>query len=93
MNQNNNVDEFVNLMFSFSLFPVITRPTRVTNTTATLMDHIWTTQVDLNTGNFIIDTDLTDHFPAISQFRIRDIKQPSKLITKKIYNLLSSPEI
>lgn len=83
VNQNDNVEEFVNLMFSFSLFPVNTRPTRITTTTATLTDYIWTTQVSLNTGNYIIDTDITDHFPTISQFTSCHFKQTSKTITKR----------
>ena len=63
-----SVFHFINLMFSFSLFPLITRPTRITNTTATLIDHIWTSNVDSNINNFIIKTDLSDHYPVVSQF-------------------------
>lgn len=37
---NDKFVEFIALMYSFSLFPVISRSTRVTGTTATLIDHI-----------------------------------------------------
>lgn len=46
-----NVREFINLMFSFSLFPLITKPTRITETTASLTDHTWTSQIEDNIHN------------------------------------------
>lgn len=66
---NENVSDFINLMHSFSLFPSITKPTRVTNNTATLIDHIWSTQIEYNINNYVIQTDISDHFPTFSQFK------------------------
>lgn len=63
-----HVQEFCNLMYSYSLSPLTTKPTRVTDTTTTLIDHIWSSQADTNTGNFIINTEISDHYPVISQF-------------------------
>lgn len=63
----NQVFEFVNLMYSFSLFPLITKPTRVTSTSATILDHIWVSQPESNMCNYIISTNITDHFPVVSQ--------------------------
>ena len=34
--------EFLDIMYSYSMFPLITKPTRVTKDTATLIDHIFT---------------------------------------------------
>ena len=49
MDYNNNiVHEFITLMYSFSLFPVITKPTRVSDNSASLLDHLWTTEVEFN---------------------------------------------
>ncbi len=66
--RNKNIDEFVNLMLSFSLLPVILRPTRITDSTASLLDHIWTSQWKENAANYLIDADITDHFPVVSVF-------------------------
>lgn len=41
---NNFVYEFITLTYSFSLLPVITKRTRVTDNTASLSDHLWTTE-------------------------------------------------
>ncbi len=55
--------EFINTMFSSSFIPLINRPTRVTDSTASIIDNIFTNHHDVNhswTG--IIPTDVSDHF-------------------------------
>lgn len=66
MKSNDNVSEFINSMYAFSPFPLITKSTRVTNTSATLIDHIWSTQIEDNVSNVIIQTDITDHFLSLT---------------------------
>ena len=63
------VQDFINLMYSFSLYPLTTLPTRVTTTSSTLIDHIWSTQIETNIANYVIKTDITDHFPVMSVFK------------------------
>ena len=64
---NIQVNTFVNLMYSYSFFPCINRPTRIYPTTKgtsiSLIDNIFTNEVDhkITSGNLI--TDLSDHFP------------------------------
>ena len=56
---------FVSLMYSNNLIPTILRPTRVGKTSATLIDHIWTTSSFGNSfnvcesGNFL--SNITEH--------------------------------
>ena len=54
---------FTNLMFSFELNPLIRRPTRVTETTASILDHIWTNSKSVKNDG-IIKSNLTDHYPV-----------------------------
>ena len=57
--------DFVDVMHSMSYIPLITMPTRVTNNTATLLDHIWTNQLhEARTG--ILNISTTDHFPTFA---------------------------
>ena len=57
------MEEYCSIMQSASYLPVITEPTRVTNDTSTLLDHIWTTQLhEVVSG--VIDISITDHFPT-----------------------------
>ena len=39
---------FLNIMYSHSFFPLITKLTRVTGNSATLIDHIFTTNFETN---------------------------------------------
>ena len=62
--QNKKVQNFLNIMFGYSMMPVINKPTRVTKNTATAIDHIFiisVTTTKFKTG--IIKSDISDHFP------------------------------
>ena len=54
--------KFINLIFSSSFIPLINRPTRVTDTTATLIDNIFTNNLNDHALNGILTTDISDHF-------------------------------
>ena len=64
--------EFLDNMISLMLLPIISRPTRVTSSSATLIDNIFTNVPlqSLRCGVFF--TDISDHFPifAISNFTL-----------------------
>ena len=55
-------NDFVNVITSHSLYPSITKPTRITSRTATLIDNIFTNSKSKQTSGIII-TDLSDHLP------------------------------
>ena len=67
-----STDQFVNLMHSFNLLSTINKPTRVTHTSATVIDHIWTNAYANITHNGIIYDFTSDHFPIfnISLFNV-----------------------
>ena len=54
---------FMNSLSSLSLVPVITKPTRITEESATLIDNIFTSNPN-NFNSGIIITDISDHFPV-----------------------------
>ena len=61
--QNNIILNFINSLSSISLIPVITKPTRITDQTATLIDNIFISHpVNFNSG--ILISDISDHFPT-----------------------------
>ena len=63
----NETRNFVELLFSYSLIPLINRPTRITKSTATLIDNVFTNNfVNIESSvQAIMVTDITDHFPII----------------------------
>ena len=54
----------LDVLYSYNVFPLITKPTRVTEKTATLIDHIWTNNFDVDTNHIqgILCTSMTDHY-------------------------------
>jgi len=58
-----NVTSYVDLLFSYGLLQIITKPTR-TSYSATLIDHIITNNSDTLLESYIITTFLSNHFPV-----------------------------
>ena len=84
-NDSNMFNEFINIMYINGFSPLITKPTRVSAQSATILDHIWTTNNINNASNHIIHTDISDHFPIISQFnRSHNAGQEQTHIKKRI---------
>ena len=65
-----HVCQLLNLFYSYYYYPTITKPTRVTPTTATLIDHIWTNNMENYETSGIIYTTISDHFPIFSSFSL-----------------------
>ena len=75
--------EFIDVMFSTYYIPLINRPTRVTDNSATLIDNIYTNCLDNeNSISGILPTDISDHFPI---FHIIFDKHKSETITKPVF--------
>ena len=79
---------FLDLMYSNMLFPLITRPTRVTAHSATLIDSIFTNNTNssgsLTQGVFV--TDITDHYPIFHINHELTYEIADEIIVKRIYN-------
>ena len=80
--------EFADVMYSHSLFPCITKPTRVTSKTASLIDNIFCNGDTNNHGIFtgIYYTDISDHFPIFYIDNNAKAKQKERFFTKRIYS-------
>ena len=70
---------FINTLTSCGTFPIITKPTRVTDSTATIIDHITTnvTNYEILTG--VIETsEVNDHYHNYGQ--VHNITLSKKII-------------
>ena len=74
-NENDHVDDFLNMLMSFSLLPLITKPTRVTETTSTLIDNIFSNFQPFPSSGIII-SDLSDHFPVYTKVGLGKLEPP-----------------
>jgi hypothetical protein len=57
------ISEFLDIMYSNTFFPQITRPTRITSHTATLIDNIFSNHLENFSFSGLLFTDITDHLP------------------------------
>ncbi len=55
--------EFLDIMFSYMFFPLITLPTRITSHTATIIDNIFTNHSDNYSRSGLLLSDISDHLP------------------------------
>ena len=65
-------NNYINIITSNGAFNIITKPTRVTPISATLIDHVTTNDITHIIVPLIILGDLTDHYPvscSIKQFK------------------------
>ena len=60
---------------SRNFFNVITKPTRVTSKSATLIDHIWCNNIRELRSCGIIYSQTSDHFPIVSSFELSHTKK------------------
>ena len=60
--KHNAINNFINQLYSLGLHPLITRPTRITSHSNTLIDNIFTTSLS-NIQSGLIINDISDHLP------------------------------
>ena len=72
----------LNMIYSQGCIPTIAHPTRITSTSLTLIDHIYTNNFIKEMKSFILLHDLTDHFPILvsTKFRKLDLTPDEILI-------------
>ena len=79
--EHRRTQQFLDLMLEQGLIPTTTRPTRITQSTATLIDNVFISEVlEKSFDSLILLEDISDHLPSlvlIKQTKLRD-KNPLK---------------
>ena len=88
VDSHNPTSEFLEIMYSNHFFPLITRPTRITQHSATLIDNIFTNNItDLEPSlNGILVTDISDHFLIFHINYTYTAKEVDSFIITRVYN-------
>ena len=75
-------------MFAHSFFPCITKPTRMSKTSCTLIDNIFTNDLNENTASVsgIFYTDISDHFPVYHIDFTDSVNVSESCYKKRIYS-------
>ena len=63
-NEHANNEDYLNMLYSNNFLPLITKPTRLTDHSSTLIDHIYTNAPIENTTSGIALADISDHLPV-----------------------------
>ena len=72
INHHQPTQDYYSLLTAFMYKQIITKPTRITDTTATVIDHIWHNDVSVGNNSLhstpgIIYSDISDHLPIFLQ--------------------------
>ena len=70
-----SISDFLDLIYSHHIIPSVTKPTRITETSATIIDNILTNSNDELIRTNILVTDITDHFPTVLYQNLNSLKQ------------------
>ena len=62
-NCTNSANSYINLILSHGAIPLITKPTRISNSSSTIINHIITNDSKHKLQSFIVKSDLTDNYP------------------------------
>ncbi|XP_077969489.1 uncharacterized protein LOC144424244 [Styela clava] len=73
-----NILDYVNMLQSNFSFQLICQPTRVTDTSSTLIDHIYTNCLNANLVPGILLSDISDHFPVFCLSKMNTLDKNSK---------------
>ena len=64
------VNNFIDLLHSLDLHPLITKPSRICDSISSLIDNIYTNNNTIPCSNGLLYTDLSDHLPIFSIFKL-----------------------
>ena len=81
INEDAASSSFFNGMNAFSLLPVITKPTRITDSSCTLIDNIFSSYLS-NFTSGILTADISDHLPIFIVYRnffANNVQLPQKI--------------
>lgn len=68
INEHTDSNVFYNCLTSYHYLPTITRPTRITTNTSSLIDNIYCSSWSKLLYSYVIVSDLSDHFPVLACF-------------------------
>ena len=67
---NNNIKNYSDMLFSMGCLPLVKFPTRISNSSSTLIDHIYTNNILHKNTTYILINDLSDHLPVLTLLHI-----------------------
>ncbi len=88
IHQHSNTAKFLDVNLTNDLLPTITKPTRITHRSCTLIDNIYVSNgITNNLDSMILTTEISDHLPCLALIgtgRKKETNKPSKIKCRKL---------
>jgi len=85
-NTHSLTEDYLEMLYTNNMLPVITKPTRITSHTATLIDHIYTNSFNQQTVSGIATVDISDHLPVFCISHETAVKRQMHPMTFRDYS-------
>ena len=87
--KHSSTQDFLDILYSHHLLPNITKPTRVTKSSATLIDNIFSNDISSydNLLTRIMYTDITDHYPVFYIDHSSTLKLKNNIVKNVYFHL------
>ena len=87
-NTDKPTSEFLDMLYGNSFYILITRPTHNSQTSATLIDKIFTNDMNINEGKIsgVLTTAITDHYPIFHIIKTDKLLNEEEFIWTRKYN-------
>ena len=84
INENKFISDYVDTLSSFGFLQIVTKPTRISENSATLIDHILTNSFNDAFESFLLCWQISDHLPLIHNLSFKKTKPKlEKIKTRK----------
>ena len=87
LEENKFISEYVDTLFSYGFLQIITKPTRVSDNSATLIDHILTNSLCEQFDSYILCHHISDHFPIIHNLNLKKSKVKQHKLKTRNFSL------
>ena len=88
IHQHTNTAKFLDVNLTNDLLPLITKPTRITHRSCTLIDNIYVSNgIAKNLESIILTTEISDHLPCLALIGIgrrKETNKPNKIRCRKL---------
>ena len=78
----------MDLLYSVGLYPLIDKPTRITISSETLIDNIFTNKLESKLTNGLLINDISDHFPVLTichyNEKLTRCKRPQYILKRQL---------
>lgn len=84
---NANVSNYVDAIYSEGCNNIINKPTRITESSATLIDHMYTNVTNKVNSRGILTFEISDHLPTFCSLSVKPNKKQEKVVIRDMKNI------